>query len=553
MNKWGMLALLSVTLVVGSVGYTLWTGNEKAVAVMSGEQKQDEKGAYREFVLEAGETPWTIQKGLDALAWTYNGTVPGPQIRVKEGERVKVILKNKLLPDPVTIHWHGYPVPNAMDGVAGVTQNGVRPGEEFVYDFVASVPGTYWYHSHQDGVNQVDRGLYGTFIVEPKDEKVKYDKDFTLVIDEWAPDLIGEDGHVGSGHAHGGQGQGGQSNGSKTPASSMPTMDMSKMTPEDHAKMMANMSPEEHAKMMAAMNMSHDQMMRLLYKLVTVNGKGGESIEPLVVRKGDRVKLRFINAGMFKHNVHLQGQACKVTHTDGQEIPEGPEFTDRAITVGPAERYDVEFVADGRKFSIDLHDDTEGSKEFKIPIVYEDDLTPVDHEGLNKQGLTLLDITKYSSAKPLRSPASLKFDLEQTFELGSKKVMKDGVEQEVYTMNGKVFPDTDPIHVRKGQRVKLRFTNPDTNDHPIHLHGHFFQVLSKNGKLLDGPPLMKDTIMIKPQEEYEIGFEANNDGEWMVHCHNLHHAASGMMTHVFYEGYEHHHFTPDPTVGNKPE
>ena len=100
-------------------------------------------------------------------AWTFNGSVPGPEIRVKEGENVKIKLKNEL-PEPVTIHWHGLPVPNNMDGIPGVTMNAVQPGKSFTYEFKATVPGTYWYHSHQNSADQVDKGLYGSLIVEKK-------------------------------------------------------------------------------------------------------------------------------------------------------------------------------------------------------------------------------------------------------------------------------------------------------------------------------------------------------------------------------------------------
>jgi len=99
-------------------------------------------------------------------AWTYNGVVPGPVLRVNQGDRVRVTLRNHL-PVATTIHWHGVFVPNADDGVAGVTQNAVPSGQSYVYEFVARDPGTYWYHSHQDTSNQLPRGLYGSLVVLP--------------------------------------------------------------------------------------------------------------------------------------------------------------------------------------------------------------------------------------------------------------------------------------------------------------------------------------------------------------------------------------------------
>lgn len=139
----------------------------------------------KEFTLTAKEVSHPLNDQVTINAWTYNGSVPGAQIRVKEGENVKITLKNDL-PDLVTIHWHGVPVPNAMDGVAGVTMNAVKPGESFTYEFKADTPGTYFYHTHQDAVVGMDRELYGTLIVEEKSSD--YNLDETLVLDEWISD-----------------------------------------------------------------------------------------------------------------------------------------------------------------------------------------------------------------------------------------------------------------------------------------------------------------------------------------------------------------------------
>ncbi|MEX2103715.1 MAG: multicopper oxidase domain-containing protein, partial [Bacilli bacterium] len=144
-----------------------------AVETLSGE----------EITLTAQTSNLEISSGTILPVWTFNNSVPGPQIRVKEGDQVSITLKNEL-PEPVSIHWHGVPVPNAMDGIPGVTQDAVQPGETFKYEFEAVVPGTYWYHSHQDSVNQLDRGLYGSFIVEGTNEE-KVDRDYTLMLDEW--------------------------------------------------------------------------------------------------------------------------------------------------------------------------------------------------------------------------------------------------------------------------------------------------------------------------------------------------------------------------------
>ncbi|KPC98078.1 Copper resistance protein A precursor [Geobacillus sp. BCO2] len=168
---------------------------------------------------------------------------------------MKIVLKNEL-PEPVTIHWHGYPVPNNQDGVPGVTMDAIKPGETFTYEFTATVPGTYWYHSHQKSAEQVDKGLYGTLIVEPKNEE-KVDRDYTLVFDEWMSDPNAENSMNMSGN-----------------------MDMSGM---DHSNM-NNGNNSDHQQM--DMNsMGHNMNM---YDIFTINGKSGAAVQPLKVKKGEK-------------------------------------------------------------------------------------------------------------------------------------------------------------------------------------------------------------------------------------------------------------------------
>ncbi len=143
------------------------TNKEQKVDKKLSETSNTEILTGKTFNIVAKEANHQLNEKVNVTAWTFNGSVPGSQIRVKEGEDLKINLKNEL-PDPVSIHWHGIPLPNKMDGIPGVTQNAVQPGESFTYKFNASVPGTYMYHTHQDGVNQLDKGLYGSLIIEPK-------------------------------------------------------------------------------------------------------------------------------------------------------------------------------------------------------------------------------------------------------------------------------------------------------------------------------------------------------------------------------------------------
>ncbi|RBW70186.1 multicopper oxidase family protein [Bacillus taeanensis] len=474
-----------------------------------------------EFTITAQEGTLQINENNENVTlpvWTFDGSVPGSEIRVQEGEELTIHLKNEL-PEPVTIHWHGVPVPNNIDGIPGVTMNAVQPGETFTYNFTAEEPGTYWYHSHQDGVNQVDKGLYGSFIVEPKNSEEVYDKDYVLMLDEWMSE--------------------------ETSSSDMSSMDHSGMNMES-SEGHEGMSMDQEEGHSEPGEMGHDMRM---YDLFTINGKSGSSVEPLLVENGDKVRLRFINAGFMSHKIHVHGHDIKVISSDGQEIVNPALFKDQLISIAPGERYDVVFEAGSEgQWYIECHGDMEGTKGMKALIQYNDDSEMKDQEN-DEEELSVFDLTKYGESKDAEFTLDQSYDVEYTMNLNTEMKQKEMV----FTINGKAYPETEGVKVKEGDLVKVKFVNNSkTDDHPMHLHGHFFQVLSKNGEPIQGSPLIKDTLNVKPGEEYVVAFKADNPGNWMFHCHDLHHAAAGMVSHVNYEDYK-SDFTPDPHAHNKPE
>ncbi|GAB7386263.1 multicopper oxidase family protein [Bacillaceae bacterium] len=484
--------------------------------------KQNRILTGNEFTITAKEVTWQIDGQRSIPVWTFNGSVPGPEIRVKQGEKVKITLKNEL-PEPVTIHWHGVPVPNDMDGIPGVTMNAVQPGESFTYEFKADVPGTYWYHSHQDSVNQVDKGLYGAFIVEA-DEKNKPERDYTLVLDEWMSG-VGENGEENmddTGHGN---------------------MGMNESSSMDHHGMKTSDAHDMHHMAMGG----HD--MAMTYDLFTINGKSGALVEPLKVREGERVRIRLINAGFMSHKIHLHGHEFAITAVDGQPVNDPAVLKDQLISIAPGERYDIEFTANNPgQWYLEEHGEAKGTPGMKAVIQYEGSGQKRDKTN-ETAVLPVVDMTSYGKQAKGFFTLDQKYDVEYTMNLGT--VMGHG--GMVYTINGKTFPETEPIDVKKGDLVKVKLVNTSMkDDHPMHLHGHFFQVLSKNGQPIKGAPLIKDTLNLKPGEEYVVAFQADNPGNWMFHCHDLHHASAGMVTEVKYKDYK-TDFVPDPKAGNKPE
>jgi FtsP/CotA-like multicopper oxidase with cupredoxin domain len=473
-----------------------------------------------EFNIVAKEGTHQLNKETSVNALTFNGSVPGSQIRVKQGEKVKINLKNELS-EPVSIHWHGITVPNNMDGIPGVTQNAVQPGESFTYEFTPEDPGTYMYHTHQNAVEQMDKGLYGSFIVESKEKA--YDRDYTLMLDEWMSNPEESD-------------------------SDMEGMDHSNMGSEDDNE------TENHSNDSSMSGMDHGSMSEMghdmsAYDIFTINGKSGDSIDPLIVKEGEKVRIRLVNVGFMSHKIHLHGHKFKVAAIDGQELNEPQEVQDQVISIAPGERYDIEFTADNPgEWFIECHGDMKGTKGMKTKIQYENSNDSKDKSNQSEQ-LSEFTFINYGGLEKGQFSLGQNYDVEYTMDLNT--AMNDS--RMAFTINGKAFPDTDNIKVKEGDLVKVTLTNNSMmDDHPMHLHGHFFQVLSKNGIPLEGSPIMKDTINLKPGDEYVVAFKADNPGNWLFHCHDLHHATAGMVNIVQYDGYK-ATFTPDPDANNKPE
>jgi len=263
-------------------------GVPEATATRGGEvlEPRVEAGVW---VYELTATPvrWEILPGTRVTAYSYNGTVPGPEIRVPYGRRVRVVVRNDL-PDPTTVHWHGIAVPNAMDGVPDVTQDPIEPGETFTYEFDAipagrdSKGGTFLYHSHFEEDRQVGLGLSGAFVIE-EPWPVRYDVERTIMIGEWAHD-------VATGETR-------------------PPMEMEGSLPN----------------------------------FFTLNGKSFPATETIGVKRGDRVLLRLVGAGQFEHPMHLHGTDFRIVGKDGHPVAE-PLAAD-VVQVAPGERFDIAFTA----------------------------------------------------------------------------------------------------------------------------------------------------------------------------------------------------------------
>ncbi|WP_064092987.1 multicopper oxidase family protein [Rossellomorea aquimaris] len=449
---------------------------ETSILEVSAQEKSDRD--VKKFVLTAEEKQWQISEGEKVTAWTYNGTVPGESLRVTEGDFVQVKLKNEL-DVPVTIHWHGVLLPNKMDGIPGLTQDAVQPGESFTYEFIANDAGTYWYHSHQQSSIQVDKGLYGSLVIEEKEKE--YERDEVFILDEWAVNQERED--------------------------------------------LSNMG----GMMMGAMSGDGEADTKQMYDTFTVNGKSGSAIDPLTMEAGEKARLRFVNAGYQVHHLVFPKGSMRVIANDAEKVA-SDDHESNVLEIAPGERMDVEFTKPNQEtVFIGQEQNVEHAEDMIIPVVSKKNQGPYEKASLAQEAGVAKGIS-YGSEKRIfeKTPEP---DVTYNMDLSMGMSMGEGMS---FQINDQTFPDTPPIKVKEGDIVKVTLRNKGRMNHPMHLHGHRFQVNSKNGKKFE-KPIVKDLIHVKPGEEYVIYFKADNMGEWLFHCHDNNHAARGMVTIVDYK------------------
>jgi FtsP/CotA-like multicopper oxidase with cupredoxin domain len=241
------------------------------------------KNGVKEFHLTAEPVEREFAPGMTVKCWGYNGQTPGPTIEAVEGDRVRILVTNKL-PEHTTIHWHGVLLPNGMDGVGGLNQPHIQPGETWVYEFTLRQHGTLMYHPHADEMLQLAVGMMGFFIVHPRERVQRaIDRDFAIMLHEWAI-------HPGT--------------------------------------------------------FRPDPAVMTDFNIFTFNSTVFPATQPLVVKRGDRVRIRLANLSMDEHPIHIHGHHFWITGTDGGPIPATARWPETTVLVPVGATRDVEFIAD---------------------------------------------------------------------------------------------------------------------------------------------------------------------------------------------------------------
>lgn len=430
-------------------------------------------------VLEArpGTASLLEEGGPRADIWGYDGGVPGPVLRVKQGERLKVRLKNSL-PQATTIHWHGIRIDNANDGVAGLTQEAVPSGEGFDYDFVVPDAGTFWYHPHNRSWEQLARGLYGTLIVEEA-APPKVDRDLVLNFDDWR---LGEDGKL-------------------------------------HEGSFGNLMDWSHA--------------GRLGNVLTVNGAPFQNIS---VKAGERLRLRILNTCNARVlALRLAGHAPQVIALDGQPVT--PYAVSGDLVLAPGERIDlmldmalrpgaqaaIEEVSgrDGLEIARFIYDETDVVREDPLDAPISLSYNPLNRS-LDLDGALSQELLMEGGAMGSMAQARMGGEV-----LGMRELVGKG---KAWAFNGVAGMEKTPLlSVATGRTVTMPLINDTRWPHAIHLHGHHSRVLERGGVPVVGEA-WKDTVLVDPLERLTIAFVADNPGKWMLHCHMLEHQAAGMAT-----------------------
>ncbi|NND90713.1 MAG: multicopper oxidase family protein [Granulosicoccus sp.] len=434
-------------------------------------------GAAQHFTLRCAPARASIV-GPDLPAtdvWAFNAQVPGMPIRIRHGQSLEAIVTNSL-DVPTSVHWHGIRLPNAMDGVAGLTQSAIEPGESYTYTFTPPDAGTYWYHSHLNAFEQVGRGLYGPLVIEERSPP-RVDRDLVWMIDDWRlmnDASIRED--FGNGHDR------------------------------SHAGRIGNVP--------------------------TVNGRFRDILR---VRSGERLRLRLINAANARNFALDFGElAPSVIAIDGQAVT--PYVAAGPIIIGAAGRVDLVLdvlASPGSSISVT---DSFYRQSFELTRLVVTDETPLRGEALDEPialGQPLIaepDLADFEEKSIVIAGGAMgglrqaRLD-GQWMALG--EIARQGYVWAINDTVGHSLTLPPLIDVAAGTSVKIRLDNQTAFPHPMHLHGHHMKLLSVDDDALDEPRWV-DSPLLMPGQRMELAFVADNPGDWLFHCHALEHHAAGL-------------------------
>lgn len=480
------------------------------------------------YTLEIAETTLS-PAGTSREALTINGGVPGPVLRFRVGDQADILVRNRLSREETSIHWHGLLVPNSEDGVPYTTTPPIPPGQERRFRFPLTHAGTYWYHSHT-GL-QEQRGVYGAIVIEPADSSIPVDRDEVLILSDWTDEsptevvrtlMRGSDWYaIRKGTAQ-------------------------SILGAATAGHLGDYLVRERARL-PPMDVSD-----VAYDAFLVNGKREVEIP---AKPGERVRLRVINAGASTYfYLHSASGPLTIVSADGTDVQ---PIQQQRLLIGMAETYDILYTvpASGAWELRATAQDGSGHASVFLGAgarLGVEPMAPINPYSMSQAMAAVLDQLDDSgslndpealaaeSTRPLPpykrlraiQPTTLPADAPvRTIDL---RLTGDMVRY-IWSINGKTIGEDSTIPVRRGEVLRLVLINDTMMHHPMHLHGHFFRLLMNGGPPAAFAPL-KHTVDVPPMSRRTIEFLANEDKDWLFHCHLLYHHKNGMARVFSYEG-----------------
>ncbi|MDI9721516.1 multicopper oxidase domain-containing protein [Acinetobacter junii] len=511
--------------------------------------------AVKEYDLTIAEQTVNIT-GKPVERITVNGKFVAPLLEFEEGDEAVIRVHNKLKNQDSSIHWHGLLLPGIMDGVPGFNKfHGIAPNKTYEYKFKVRQNGTYWYHSHSKGQEQ--DGLYGAFVIYPKDKTPltaaeKTDKDYVVLLSDFhnsTSDQIMKNIKKEADYYQ---------NRRET------VFDVLKQVKRDGLK-----ATWQDRSMWNQMRMLKTDMSDVTGYTFLMNGKTPQQNWTGNFKAGEKVRLRFINASaMSFFDVRIPNLKMTVVSADGQPVKPVPVDEFR---IGTAETYDVIVEPKQAHYQIEaesidrtgfsvgtLHEESSPAvKQIEMPKPRPRSLLTMEDMGMNhdmssmkgmdhdmpmnsatvKSASDKNDNTVFgwaNASTPVGQKALQYSDLQslnpQPDTRAPEREMEirlgGNMERYIWTINGKKFNETEPFKVKYGERIRLKFVNDSMMAHPMHLHGMFMQL--ENGQDPSNMP-NKHTIIVPPGKTVTTLLTADELGEWAIHCHLLYHMAAGMM------------------------
>lgn len=553
--------------------------------------------AVKEYQLVIDESPVNLT-GKSLKRISVNGQFPAPLLEFEEGDDAVIRVKNNLKNQDSSIHWHGLLLPGLMDGVPGFNGfNGIQPKSEFVYKFKVRQSGTYWYHAHSKGQEQ--DGLYGALVIYPKDKKPlaqheQAERDYVVMLSDFheqTSEQIQKNLKISAEYYQ---------NQRETLG------DTWKQVQRDGLK-----AAWKDRSMWNQMRMLKTDLSDVTGYTFLINGKTLEQNWTGMFKPNEKVRLRFINASaMSFFDIRIPNLKMTVVSADGQPVKPVPvdEFrigtaeTYDVIVEPKAEHYQIEAESIDRSgYAIGtLHNElTPMTKGIHMPaprprslLTMEDmghgsEHTGMDHSKMNHEAMSEMDHSKmnhdamanmdhaqhntkkslvqeavtpvygWANASTPKGDKALQYsDLKSlepqkdTREATSELVIRLGgtMERYLWTINGKKFSDAEPLKVKYGERLRIKFINDSMMAHPMHLHGMFMQL--ENGQAAVDMP-NKHTLIVPPGKTVTALLTADELGEWAIHCHLLYHMSSGMMNKLIVANVSDAQVSTTPIQGQK--